>query len=98
MPAPSSFDSRCVCDVLLPLNRLCLPRQGGDSEEEDAERTALKTAIKASLSRQRDETFTSLAFAAKAGDVELVRQYLRRGAEINEVDYDGRTVLAMVRR
>jgi ankyrin repeat protein len=40
--------------------------------------------------------FAALAYAAKAGDVEVVRGLLRRGAEIDDVDYDKRTVLAMV--
>jgi hypothetical protein len=71
--------------------------QTSDIEEEDLEKAALKNSIRVSLSRQRDETFAALAFAAKAGDVETVRQLLRRGAEINAVDYDGRSVLAMVR-
>jgi hypothetical protein len=70
----------------------------GIGEEDDAEKVALKAAIKISMSRQHDEMFATLAFAAKAGDVELVRQLLRRGAEINDVDYDGRSVLAMVKR
>jgi ankyrin repeat protein len=70
----------------------------GIGEEDDAEKVALKTAIKISMSRQHDETFAMLAFAAKAGDVEMVRQLLRRGAEIDDVDYDGRSVLAMVNR
>ena len=66
------------------------------TEEDDAEKLALKSAIKVSISRQHDETFAALAYAAKAGDVELVRHLIRRGAEINHSDYDGRTVLAMV--
>ncbi len=41
--------------------------------------------------------FAALAYAAKAGEVEVVRGLLRRGAEIDDVDYDKRTALAMVR-
>ena len=67
-----------------------------DLEEDDIDRLALKNSIKTSLSRQHDEMFSALAFAAKAGDVEVVRGLLRRGAEIDDVDYDKRTVLAMV--
>jgi hypothetical protein len=66
-------------------------------EEDDADRLALKHSIKMSLSRQHDEMFAALAYAAKAGDVEIVQGLLRRGAEIDDVDYDKRTVLAMVR-
>ena len=69
--------------------------QGGN-DDDDAEKIALKCAIKVSISRQHDEIFASLAYAAKAGDIEIVRSQLRRGAEINDVDYDGRTILAMV--
>ena len=57
----------------------------------------MKNAIKASISRQHDEIFSAISYAAKAGDVEMVRNLLRRGAEIDDADYDGRTVLAMVR-
>ena len=65
-------------------------------EDDDADRIALKQIIKTCICRQHDELFASLAHAAKAGEVEDVRQLLRRGAEINDSDYDGRTVLAMV--
>ena len=34
--------------------------------------------------------------AAKAGDVEMIRDLLRCGAEIDAVDYDGRSAFAMV--
>jgi ankyrin repeat protein len=50
------------------------------------------------MSRQRDETFAALTFAARAGDVEMVRNLLRHGADINGVDYDGRTALAQVKK
>ncbi len=56
----------------------------------------LKAAIKESLLRDQYETFASLSFAAKEGDVEVVRSLLRLGAEIDAVDYDGRTALSMV--
>jgi hypothetical protein len=56
----------------------------------------LKAAITESLLREQYEKFASLAFAAKEGDVEVVRGLLRLGAEIDAVDYDGRTALAMV--
>ena len=37
-----------------------------------------------------------LTSAAKAGDVEKIRDLLRCGAELNAVDYDGRSAFAMV--
>ena len=78
--------------MLLPqLTWVALVQAG---EEDD--RAPLKAVIKACISRQRDELFAALAHAAKAGEVEEVRQLLRRGAEIDGVDYDGRSVLAMV--
>ena len=75
-----------------------MTRLQGEEEEEDAEKLALKSAIKESMSRQRDETFAALTFAARAGDVEMVRNLLRHGADINGVDYDGRTALAQVKK
>ena len=71
------------------------PKQVNTESEDDADMLALKQNIKAALSRQRDEAFAEMAFAAKSGDVEIVRGMLRKGVDINESDYDGRTVLAM---
>ncbi len=70
--------------------------QGNDSEEEDADMLALQRTIKAALCRQRDDEFAELAYAAKSGDVEVVRNLLRRGVDLDAADYDGRTVLALV--
>ncbi len=60
------------------------------------EKSALKAVLKKVLSRKRLEEFSSLAAAAKDGDVDMVRTMLIRGADINSVDYDGRSALAMV--
>ena len=67
---------------------------GGD---DDLDTMSLKNSIKQSIARQQYETFAALTFAAKAGDVEVVRDLIRRGANINAVDYDGRSAFAMVR-
>ncbi len=64
--------------------------------DEDLDSLALKNSIKQSIARQQYETFAALTFAAKAGDVEVVRDLIRRGANINAVDYDGRSAFAMV--
>jgi hypothetical protein len=56
----------------------------------------LKCSIKQSITRQQFEKFQSFCFAAKAGDLEIVRDLVRRGADINHADYDGRTAFAMV--
>ena len=76
------------------LSELHLQIGGGD---EDQDTIALKNSIKQSIARQQYETFAALTFAAKAGDVEVVRDLIRRGANINAVDYDGRSAFAMVR-
>ena len=73
-----------------------MPKQVNTESEDDANMLALKQNIKVALSRQHDEAFAEMAFAAKSGDVEIVRSMLRKGVDINECDYDGRTVLAMV--
>ena len=57
---------------------------------------ALRASIKQSISKQKYDTFAALTFAAKAGDVDIVRDLLRRGEDKNQVDYDGRTAFAMV--
>jgi hypothetical protein len=56
----------------------------------------LKASIKQSISRQNFENFQSYCFAAKAGDVEKIRDLVRRGTDINHADYDGRTAFAVV--
>ena len=56
----------------------------------------MKNSIKQAIARQQHEAFALLTFAAKSGDVEVVRDLVRRGANINAVDYDGRTAFAMV--
>ncbi len=56
----------------------------------------LKASIKQSILRQQFETFQSYCVAAKAGDVETVRDLIRHGTEINHADYDGRTAFAVV--
>jgi ankyrin repeat protein len=43
--------------------------------------------------RRREESFASLVFAAKQGDLDVVRMMLAGGMELHR-DYDGRTVLA----
>ncbi len=73
---------------------LYLSQNGGGDEDSDT--AALKYSLKQSIARQQYDTFAALTFAAKAGDVEVVRDLIRRGASINAVDYDGRSAFAMV--
>ena len=47
----------------------------------------------AAIVRRREESFASLVFAAKHGDLDVVRMMLAGGMELHR-DYDGRTVLA----
>lgn len=72
----------------------CWETQGSDDDNADFQ--VLKKSIKDSIARQQYDTFTSLISAAKAGDVEMIRDLLRCGAEIDAFDYDGRSAFAMV--
>ena len=65
-------------------------------DDDDHDNLALRNSIKQSISRQKYEAFASLTYAAKSGDLEIVRDILRRGVDINQADYDGRTAFAMV--
>ena len=68
----------------------------GEVEEDNLEKLTLKAVLKKILARRRLEEFSSLVAAAKEGDVDMVRSLLSKGADINMVDYDGRSALAMV--
>ena len=68
--------------------------QGADNADPDFQ--ALKKSIGDSIAREQYDTFTSLIAAAKAGDAEMIRDLLRCRAEIDAVNYDGRTAFAMV--
>ena len=70
--------------------------QQTEIESDNVEMLAMKTMLRKVLSRRRLEEFSSLIAAAKDGDVDMVRTLLSRGADINMVDYDGRSALAMV--
>jgi ankyrin repeat protein len=48
------------------------------------------------MTRQQYETFSALTFAAHSGDVDAVRDLIRRGCDLNAVNYDGRSAFAMV--
>ena len=71
--------------------------QQNDIEAKNIEKLALKATLQKVLCRRRLEEFSSLTAAAKDGDVDMVRTLLTRGADINMVDYDGRSALAMVK-
>ena len=65
-------------------------------EADNIEKLALKAVLQKVLRRRRLEEFSALTAAAKDGDVDMVRTLLMRGADINMVDYDGRSALAVV--
>ena len=65
-------------------------------EADNVEKLALKATLRKVLARRRLEEFSSLVNAAKEWDVDMVRTLLVKGADINMVDYDGRSALAMV--
>jgi len=68
------------------------------NDDDEADHAVLKTSIKQSILRQQFENFQSYCFAAKAGDVERIRDLVRRGTDINHADYDGRTAFAVACR
>ena len=52
--------------------------------------------LKRAMEKQQYVAFSKLTDAAKAGDADMIRNLLRCGAELDAVDYDGRTAFAMV--
>jgi len=65
-------------------------------QEDNANVQLLKLSIKNSLESHNYQTFSKLTAAAKAGDVDTLQDLIRTGADINSVDYDGRSAFAMV--
>ena len=53
----------------------------------------MQAELHAAIVRRREESFASLVFAAKHGDLDVVRMMLAGGMELHR-DYDGRTLLA----
>jgi hypothetical protein len=82
---------------VLKRNEIDKLRLQGTAEDDDPETVALKNSIKLSIARQSYENFSQFCFAAKGGDVEVVRDLIRKGVDIDHADYDGRTAFAMVR-
>ena len=68
--------------------------QGVDDDNGDL--LVLKNSIKSAIAKQQYETFSKLTNAAKVGDVETIRELIRSRADLDAVDYDGRSALAMV--
>ena len=74
---------------------ICGGLQGVDDDNGDV--LVLKNSIKSAIAKQQYEEFSKLTSAAKASDVDTIRDLIRVGADLDAVDYDGRSALAMVR-
>ena len=72
-----------------------LQARSAESAEEDPDEVAVIEALCEALKSRADATFTALTYAARSGDVEEMQSLIRRGANINHLDYDGRGALAM---
>ena len=72
-----------------------LQAKSAEPDEEDPDELAITESVCEALKSHADETFTALTYAARSGDVEEMQSLIRRGANINHVDYDGRGALAM---
>ena len=72
-----------------------LVAKGLDQDDEDPDQLAITESVCEALKSHADETFTALTYAARSGDVEEMQSLIRRGANINHLDYDGRGALAM---
>jgi len=68
---------------------------GQEQDDDNADFAALKHSIKTAIAKQQYDTFSKLTSAAKFGDVDTIRELLRVGADMNAVDYDGRSAFAM---
>jgi len=59
----------------------------------DKEKLLIKKRIEEATSFRKEQQFNALCKAARIGDVESVLQLARQGANLNEMDYDGRSVV-----
>mmetsp|Transcript_52630 Transcript_52630/g.138160 ORF Transcript_52630/g.138160 Transcript_52630/m.138160 type:complete len:327 (+) Transcript_52630:1-981(+) len=81
------------------LHRFGLDRKGHEIaqglDQDNADFLNLKGAIKTAMTKQQYESFRKLTAAAKSGDTESIRDLLRHRAELEDVDYDGRSAFAV---
>jgi ankyrin repeat protein len=68
------------------------------AEHGEAARFLLRHGAQVKGSADRPDRITILMFAARAGDVELIRDLLRRGADTRDVDNNGSTALSYAAR
>eukprot|EP00960_Hanusia_phi_P042450 755500-Hanusia_phi.AAC.2 len=72
-----------------------LPLSGTDEDANDKLKTETKNRIIDSLKLRSQQRFHSLCSSVSAGDADTVKMLIRQGADLNETDYDKRTVLHM---
>jgi ankyrin repeat protein len=83
------------------LRQFNIDEKGNDLEtdvqgdEEDADRIKMRQTIKDTVKRRNEQAFNALVRAGVSGDFEEVRRMLRKGVDVNQANYDGRTVLHM---
>ena len=103
-PSPSSPCSHSIPQLIVvkhvPLTSICL-RNAWTSvaqsvEDDNGDVLVLKNSIKSAMAKHQYEAFSRLTTAAKAGDVDTISELIRAGADLDAVDYDGRSALAMV--
>lgn len=61
---------------------------GGDDHREK-----VRVALAATLKRRQDDALSVAVDAASEGDVETIRRIVQQGLDVNQGDYDGRTML-----
>eukprot|EP00960_Hanusia_phi_P033537 750499-Hanusia_phi.AAC.11 len=70
-----------------------MPLPGTEEDVHDKQKNEIKRRITESMKTRAEQQFFSLCHAAHVGDVDTVRILIRQGANIDEKNYDGRTVL-----
>lgn len=63
---------------------------GDDSGDEEV--AEIRRVIQSALLKRNAETLASVTYAASEGDLDAVRNLLKRGLDIDSADYDGRCV------
>ena len=72
-----------------------LPISGSEEDANDKLKMETKNRITDYLKLRSQQRFYSLCSSVSAGDADTVKMLIRQGADLNETDYDKRTVLHM---
>jgi ankyrin repeat protein len=67
----------------------------GNNLNLDNEKLLIKKRIEEARTFRKEQQFNALSKAAHTGDIETVLRLAHQGANLNEVDYDGKTALHM---